>query len=91
LLQVVTSQPYNFEADEAPDITSDEIDEFFESRHFDKVALNPNAPWFFNSELNIAVGDGHPGNFIRDIYGEIAPIDLVIGRPGPELLARIYK
>jgi hypothetical protein len=89
VLQVVTSQPYIFEPDEAPDITLDEIDQFFESRCFHKVTLNPDAPWFFNSEMGIAVGDGHPGNFIRNVDGEIVPIDLVIGCPGAALLARI--
>ena len=89
VIKVVTSQPYIFELDEAPDITLDEIDQFFESRHFKKVSLNPDAPWFFNSDLEIAVGDGHPGNFIRNVSGEIVPIDLVIGKPGTTFLKKI--
>lgn len=74
VLQVVTSQPYIFELSEAPDITFEEIDQFFEIRRFTKVLLNPDAPWFFNSDLGdsgIVVGDGHPGNFIRNVDGEL--------------------
>ena len=91
LLQIVTSQPYIYEDENARDITFDEIDRFFESRHFSKYFLsNPDAPWFFNADLEIAIADGHPGNFIRNVAdGEIIPIDLVIGKPGVLLRARL--
>ena len=89
IMRVVTSQPYIFEELDAPDITLEEIDNFFEERRFQKILLNPDAPWFFNSDLGIAIGDGHPGNFIRDVAGELVPIDLVIGYPGAALLDRI--
>ena len=91
VLQMVTSQPYIFEPYDSPDITLEEIDHFFEVRHFDKISVNPDAPWFFNSDLGIAIGDGHPGNFIRDVHGEIVPIDLVIGKPGREFREKIQQ
>jgi hypothetical protein len=91
ILRVVTSQPYIFEDENAPDITLDEIDQFFESRHLEKVSLNPEAPWFFNADLGIVIGDANPGNFVRDVNGEIVPIDLVIGKPGEALREKVRQ
>jgi hypothetical protein len=91
ILRVVMSQPYIYEDENAPDITLNEIDQFFASRHLNKVWVNPDAPWFFNADLGIIIGDANPGNFVRDVNGEIVPIDLVIGRPGAELRDKIWQ
>jgi hypothetical protein len=91
ILRVVRSQPYIFEDENAPDITLDEFDPFFESRHLHKVSLNPEAPWFFNADLGIVIGDANPGNFVRDVHGEIVPVELVIGRPGEALQETIRR
>jgi hypothetical protein len=89
VMRIVTSQPYIFERVESPDVTLEEIDQFFASRNFKKFSINPDAPWFFNHDLGIAIGDANTGNFIRDVEGDVVPIDLVIGYPGPALLELI--
>ena len=40
VMRVVTRQPYIFEALDSPDITLEEIDQFFQERNFRKIALN---------------------------------------------------
>jgi hypothetical protein len=43
---------------------------------------------YFHRRFGIVVADPHVGNVLRS-KGKLVPIDLVIGKPGPALLARI--
>jgi hypothetical protein len=51
-----------------------------------KIYLSQDAAWYYQPEIEKAVGDAHPGNFLRDVTGMIVPIDLVIGHPAPIIL-----
>jgi len=43
---------------------------------------------YFHPRYEIVVADLHVGNVLRS-EGKLVPIDVVIGKPGPELRAKI--
>jgi len=88
-LQVVTTQPWISSNEEHPNPTDEEIKEFMKEQYFEPVLLNPDAPLFFSRELRLIVADAHDQNVLRDLDGNLVPIDVVIGIPGPSLLQEI--
>jgi hypothetical protein len=68
-----------------------EIDLFFFMEGFQRVDIGTPTPFYFDSASGLLIGDARDENFIRSTEGEIVPIDLVIGYPGPELVAHIYR
>jgi hypothetical protein len=49
-------------------------------------------PWgfyFYNRANGLSVADAQPNNILVATDGRLAPIDLVIGHPGPVLLGRL--
>jgi hypothetical protein len=67
----------------------EEINDYFARFGFRCVGSNPDAPLFYHDDLKLLLGDAHDTNIIRDINGELAAIDVVIGRPGPRLSAEL--
>jgi hypothetical protein len=62
------------------DVTQEEINLYFERRHFVKVQWHSETPWFVHDTANLIIKDGHPSNFMRNVEGQIRPTDVVIGR-----------
>jgi hypothetical protein len=67
----------------------DEIVAYFARFGFHPIGNNPDAPLFYHNDLKLLLGDAHDTNLIRDVNGELAAIDVVIGRPGPLLRAEL--
>jgi hypothetical protein len=88
-VQIVTSQPWIEVHPDNPIPESSEIDAFFDEHGFRRVAIGTATPFYFDEAAGILIGDARDENFIRDPEGELVPIDLVIGKPGPDLLQRI--
>jgi len=90
-IEIVCSQPWITAHPERSVPTDEEIESYFARFGFLRVALNPDAPLFFHERLHLLVADAHDQNILRDREGELSPIDIVIGRPGPELLSEIRR
>jgi hypothetical protein len=88
-MEVVTTQPWINVHRDSPHPTRAEIDAFFANLQFHKAALTENAPIYFNRRISVIIGDAHDQNVLRDENGDLVPIDLVIGRPGPALKRQI--
>ena len=79
------------EIEERPNPTADEIEAFFKEHSFEPALLNPDAPLFYSRTLGLIVADAHDQNVLRDNEGNLVPIDVVIGVPGPALLREIFQ
>jgi hypothetical protein len=90
VLQVITSQPWIPANNAEPTATEEEIDDYFGSLRFRRVEINPGVPIFYNSDVGLIVADAHVGNVLRS-QGRLVPIDVVIGKPGPDLFKRILE
>lgn len=90
-IEIVTTQPWIVASHQSPSPSQAEIDAYFSSLGFDKVELAPDVPLYFHPELGILVADAHDRNILRNESGALVPIDLVIGRPGSDLLRRITE
>ncbi len=90
-IEVVTTQPWITANDERPNPTSLEIEAFFKEHSFELVPLNPDAPLFYSLKLGLIAADAHDQNVLRDVDGNLVPIDIVIGIPGPALLEEILR
>lgn len=88
-VQIVTTQPWIEAHEDNPIPEGAEIDAFFSDEGFQRVDIGTATPFYFDYASGILIGDARDENFIRSTDGEIIPIDLVIGKPGPALLARI--
>jgi len=88
-VQIVTSQPWISANEERPNPTAEEIEAFFKEHSFEPVLLNPDAPLFYSKALGLLVADAHDQNVLRDGQGNLVPIDVVTGFPGPDLLRKI--
>ena len=85
--RVVTSQPWITEKENAQEITESDVDEYFKNLGFRKSPLGE-VPAFFNVELELMVLDANLKNILRDSSGDLFPIDVVIGKPSPQLLQK---
>jgi hypothetical protein len=56
---------------------------------FARSGLFPFGFYFHNRLNGLAIADAQPNNILVAPDGRLAPIDLVIGRPGPALLRRL--
>ena len=90
-IEIITTQPWIVASPQQPSPSQSEIDAYFSSIGFCKVELVPDVPLYFHRELGILVADAHDRNILRNESGALVPIDLVIGRPGPDLLRRITE
>lgn len=90
-LEVVTTQPWIVASPLRPSPAQVEIDAYFSSLGFRKVELVPDVPLYLHRELGILVADAHDRNILRHEAGALVPIDLVIGRPGSDLLRRVEE
>ena len=86
-VRLVTSQPWITESSGLADITENDVAEYFESLGFQKSTVG-NVPAFYNEELALMVLDANLKNILRDATGKLFPIDVVVGKPGSELLER---
>ncbi len=88
-VEIVHSQPWidQHEIRSAP--LPEEIERYFADRQFERINEDPTPPWFYNRELNLVIADAHDANVIRDTQERIVAIDVVIGIPGPSVLAQI--
>jgi hypothetical protein len=69
--------------------SEDEIAEYFQRFGFAPCGSNPHAPLFYNPVLGVLLGDAHDTNVIRNVDGDCAAIDVVIGYPGPRMRAEL--
>jgi Serine/Threonine/Tyrosine Kinase found in polyvalent proteins len=90
VIQIIVSQPWIPASASGPTATEDEIDEYFANLQFRRVEINPGVPIYFNCDTELIVADAHPGNVLR-YENRLFPIDVVIGKPGPEVLGRIRQ
>jgi hypothetical protein len=88
LMQIVTSQPWITEPEFTPPPTECEIAEYLTSLRFQRFEVNPGVPMHFYRRYGIVIADLHVGNVLRS-EGRLVPIDVVMGKPGPELRAKI--
>jgi hypothetical protein len=89
-IEVITSQPWIVSDGKQP-ASQKEIDGYFEHLGFRRVEINPGVPIYFNERMNVIVADAHERNILRTEKGRLAPIDVVIGIPDPDLLERIHR
>jgi len=91
-IEIVCSQPW-IEAHPKRSVPfANEIEKYFRDFGFLRVAIyGPDAPLFYNRELNLLVADAHDTNILRDVNGNLAAIDIAIGRPGSDLLKKIFN
>lgn len=89
-IEVITSQPWIVSDGKHPALQA-EIDSYFEHLGFRRVEINPGVPIYFNERMNVIVADAHDRNILRTEEGILAPIDVVIGIPNPDLLERIHR
>ena len=61
--------------------------EYFESLGFQKSSFADVAA-FYNKELDLMVLDANLKNILSDATGKLFPIDVVVGKPGSDLLER---
>jgi hypothetical protein len=90
-IEIITTQPWIVASPEHPSPTQAEIDVYFSSLGFLKAELVADVPLYFHRDLGILVADAHDRNILRNESGALVPIDLVIGRPGSDLLRRITE
>ena len=90
-MEIVTTQPWIVVHSDVPTPALSEIDEYFGALGFRKVELVPDVPIYFQPEAGVIVADAHERNILRNETGALVPIDLVIGKPGPQLLGRILE
>lgn len=86
-VRLITSQPWIAEGGALADITEDNVVEYFESLGFQKSSVADVAA-FYNKELDLMVLDANLKNILRDSTGKLFPIDVVVGKPGSDLLER---
>jgi Serine/Threonine/Tyrosine Kinase found in polyvalent proteins len=90
VIQIITSQPWIPISASLPTATEEEIDTYFTNLQFCRVEINPDVPIYFNRDTELIVADAHPGNVLR-YENRLFPIDVVIGKPGPEVLKNILE
>ena len=90
-MEIITTQSWIVAHADMPTPSQSEIDEYFGQFGFRKVELTPGVPIYFQSDIGIIVADAHDRNILRNESGRLVPIDLVIGKPGPELLRLILE
>src|SRR5580658_3607979 len=83
-IEVVSSQPWITAHPTTPDASDSQIASYLAEVRFRRSQLFE-APVFYNSRLNIVIGDAHGGNVLVSETGDVIPIDLVIGKPCKEL------
>ena len=86
-VRLVTSQPWIAESSALADIAEADVVEYFESLGFQKKAVADVAA-FYNKELDLMVLDANLKNILSDATGKLFPIDVVVGKPGSDLLER---
>lgn len=88
-LEIITSQPWIVSHRETPVPSQADVDQYLATLGFARSGLFPLGFYFFNRANGLAVADAQPNNILVVPDGRLAPIDLVIGRPGPMLLKRL--
>jgi len=88
-IEIVTSQPWIVSDVNHPTANQNEIDEFFERLGFCRIEVNQGVPLYFSRQFGVLVADAHEGNILPTEEGTLAPIDVVIGVPDSQMLARI--
>lgn len=88
-LEIITSQPWIVSHSETPVPTQAVVDEYLASLGFAHSGLFPLGFYFYNRANGLAIADAQPNNILVGTDGRLAPIDLVIGQPGPTLLAQL--
>ncbi len=84
-LEVITSQPWITGMETHPEATEEQIVSYFADLGFVPTRLFPSRSGFYNKEVDIVAADAHPRNILVSEFGQILPIDVVMGRPGPRL------
>jgi hypothetical protein len=67
----------------------EEIESYLARFGFEDLTHNSDAPIFYHAGFGLLLADAHDTNVIRTVEGECAAIDVVIGRPGPQLRAEL--
>jgi serine/threonin/tyrosin kinase-like protein len=89
-LQVITSQRWIFQEENALPITLVEIDAYFERLNFRQFQELDGQPAYCDPDTKLVVTDAHSLNFIRS-EGELVPIDIKLGPPDSALLRLIRQ
>jgi hypothetical protein len=84
-LEIVTSHPWISAHPFREHPERVEIDAYFQKFEFVPRSSDPNAPIYYNDRSGLVILDAHDTNVIRDEAGILFAIDVVIGRPGPDL------
>ena len=82
--QLVISQVWIASQMDCPTASEQEIECYFEELAFQKM-LHLEVPAFFNPELDLVIIHAQPHNLLKDDAGNLVPIDVLIGPPGPWL------
>jgi hypothetical protein len=88
-MEVITSQPWISVNPTDPKPSEKEIAAYLESFGFFPTSSNPDAPLFYSPSTGLIVADAHDQNILRDEAGDLAAIDVIIGRPSLDLLKEI--
>lgn len=90
-MELVHSQPWINVHEIRPNPFKEEIDEYMGRFGFVSSSLNLDTPLYYSRVHGLVAGDAHDRNILRDSEGNLAAIDLVIGPPGPSILAHIEE
>jgi len=90
-MEVVTSQPWISGDKTRPPASDEQIIQYFATKGFQKSEQFPGGGFFYNPELNVVAADAHSRNVLVSSQGQITPIDIVMGRPGKALEAKLRR
>ncbi len=90
-VEVVHSQPWIEPHNVRLTPSPEEIEQYFADLGFQRAHDDSAPPLFYNRELDLVVADAHNANLVRDEQGRIVAIDVVIGTPGPSVLAEVLR
>ncbi len=90
-MEVVTSQPWIYADRVRPPATDEEIRDYFQAIGFLESRLYDAGGFFYHPGFNVIAADAHSRNVLVSSDGNIHPIDIVMGRPGPMLRPRLLR
>jgi Serine/Threonine/Tyrosine Kinase found in polyvalent proteins len=79
-LRIVVSQPFIY-GDNTP---LEKITDFMRERRFEARTVGEKTV-YYRSDDNLVVADLHEQNVLESSDGKLVPIDVIIGKPGPDL------
>ena len=82
--RIISTQPWVTEGQDGVVVTQDDISAWFDGLGF-RLFAGAEVPAYYHAEYDVVVLDANVKNVLRDTYGRLFPIDVVIGSPGQKV------